>query len=154
MGGSEGRKQDKCRQLLRTSCQLHLIAAAHSCKWLCTSVSVHVCMCVCVCVLLSMYVFMCAIHGSTDPRLVLRVYCQVITFTRVVLAVFVSFESHVPQMQPSQKVQPTDKEDSHIKTNSYIFRALKRGRESGVFIECRWCIHFAQEMKPDINSGR
>lgn len=89
---------------------------------------------------------MCAIHGSTDPRLVLRVYCQVITFTRVVLAVFVSFESHVRQMQPSQKVQPTDKEDGRIKTNSYIFRDLKRGRESGVFIECRWCLHFAQEM--------
>lgn len=44
-----GRKQDKCRQLLRTSCQLHLIADAHSCKWLCTSVSVHVCVCVCTC---------------------------------------------------------------------------------------------------------
>lgn len=91
-----------------------------------------------------MYVFMCAIHGSTDPRLVLRVYCQVITFARVVLAVFVSFESHVPQMQPNQKVQPTDNEDGRIKTNSY----------SGVFIECRWCIHFAQEMKLDINSER
>lgn len=107
----------------------------------CVCPCVHVCVCMCV---LSMYVFMCAIHGSTDPRLVLRVYCQVITFTRVVLAVFVSFESHVPQMQPSQKVQPTDKEDGRIKTNSY----------SGVFIECRWCIHFAQEMKLVINSGR
>lgn len=66
-------------------------ARVANCIWLpprtAASGSVRVCLCMCVCV----YVFMCAIHGSTDPRLVLRVYCQVITFTRVVLAVFVQY---------------------------------------------------------------